>query len=131
MTAVGIWSSTVAAMVATMAISLTVFFFGDSPFFAVSERADVSIILVLALVATGLRVWSIGLLFRREYDLYMISLACWLASSGIRATRSYETTALFEQVLVLSLGFFLDGVQLWALFQAISRARRRQPQPVP
>ncbi|MFO1204105.1 MAG: hypothetical protein U1E58_15860 [Tabrizicola sp.] len=113
-----------------MALSLPLFLCGDSPFFAIPESADTSIIVVLALVATGLRVWSIGLLYSREFDLYTISLTCWLVVTGIRASASHASPSAVEQSLVLGLGLILDSVQIWALLLAISRAKRRQNQPV-
>ncbi|MGL4234601.1 MAG: hypothetical protein ACRCSW_00870 [Tabrizicola sp.] len=108
---------------------MAVYFLGDSQFFAVSEQADVWIIVVLAVVASVLQAWSIGLLCNREYDLYMISLTCWLAGSGIRATRPYDTPTIVEQSFVLGLGLLLDAVQIWALLRAVSRAKQNRLRP--
>lgn len=120
-----IWYWTVVAMVVSTAIALCFALLGDHLAKALSEPVVFWLVVAPGVAATLLRVWSIGLLFRREFDLYMIALASWLALSGVRSSSGFRQPMATEFWLVLTLGLALDLVQMWAFWQAFRRARAK------
>lgn len=80
-----------------------------------------NILMGLAVAAAGLRIWSIGLLARRDHDAYVASLACFLGLMGIRAHSLSPPPSIFLAFLQFALGIILELVQIRILLTAIKR----------
>jgi hypothetical protein len=120
-----IWFWTVVTMVVATTAALSVALLGENLAGGLSEPMIFWTLVAPGAIATILRVWSIGLLFRREFDLYMIALASWLALTGIRSSSGVRPPTTTEFWIVLCLGLALDVLQMWAFWQAFSRARAK------
>ncbi len=126
MTAKDIWAITWVAVCATMLINLAVFVWTRQSPDARLPPPIVNTIIVASLVVALLRIWSIGLLYRRAFDLYVISIACWLGLQGIRASDGLHPPGPFVVWFVLLAGLVVDAVQVRVLRSAISRNNNPQ-----
>jgi hypothetical protein len=109
-------------MLITIAISVAAFQWDTLP-----ENTPFAYLALATVMCTAiLRVWSIGLLYRRAYDLYVTSLACWLGLMGIRSSDSLYPPGPLMLWFVLLAGLSLDLVQVRALRSAIVRSNSQK-----
>lgn len=126
MFAVTIWRLTVAVILASIALELAIVVFGELLTQLLAKPPVLQSLSGLAAASVVLRIWSIGLLWRREFDLYVVSLTCWVGLIGIRDTDPIHTPSMIELALVLGFGLILDSVQVWALAKAVLRAKQKR-----
>ena len=123
MTAKNIWAITAIAICTTMLINLGVFVWVRYSPGLVRSPTLVNTVFIIALLTALLRIWSIGLLYRRAFDLYVISLACWLALMSMRPDDLYPPGPLLVWFALLA-GLAVDAVQVRALRAAITRSAK-------
>jgi hypothetical protein len=125
MSAQRIWRITVLAMTGTVTISLIiVLFLGSDQIEALSGSNLEIAVLVFTGLTVLLRVWSIGLLYRRAFDLYGVSVARWLGFMATRSSDFRDPPGPLALAFVFAAALAFDLGQILALRSAIARTRQ-------